>query len=124
MSFAITQKNNSSLARTGKLTTVHGEITTPVFMPVGTRGCVKTISPRELEEINIEIILGNTYHLKVRPGPEIIQDAGGIQALEEPGKCPWDGVGFSRTCTDNRWLVQTRSWRITLTASIGSVPLA
>lgn len=65
-------------ARTGVLHTCHGDITTPVFMPVGTRGSVKAMSPRELEESGAQIILGNTYHLFLRPGLEIIAAAGGL----------------------------------------------
>ena len=65
-------------ARTGVLHTAHGDIQTPVFMPVGTRGTVKAMTPRELEELQTQIILGNTYHLFLRPGMEIIAKAGGL----------------------------------------------
>ena len=65
-------------ARAGELTTPHGIINTPVFMPVGTLATVKSMSSRELEEINSQIILGNTYHLYLRPGSEIISKAGGL----------------------------------------------
>jgi queuine tRNA-ribosyltransferase len=65
-------------ARSGKLTTDHGSIETPVFMPVGTAGSVKTLSPDDLVETGSQIILGNTYHLLLRPGMEIIQNAGGL----------------------------------------------
>jgi len=60
------------------LKTPHGEIETPIFMPVGTRATVKTLSPAELEEIGAQIILGNTYHLYLRPGHNLIQKAGGL----------------------------------------------
>ena len=78
MSFRILQADTSTNARTGRLTTSHGAADTPVFMPVGTRGSVKTVSPRELGELKVPIILGNTYHLNVRPGPKVIEAAGGL----------------------------------------------
>ncbi|NQV15085.1 tRNA guanosine(34) transglycosylase Tgt [bacterium] len=65
-------------ARAGKITTEHGVIETPVFMPVGTAGSVKALSPDDLIETETQIILGNTYHLLLRPGTEIIQSAGGL----------------------------------------------
>lgn len=68
-------------ARAGKFVTPHGIIRTPVFMPVGTLATVKAMSPRELEEINAQIILGNTYHLYLRPGPEILSKAGGLHSF-------------------------------------------
>jgi len=65
-------------ARRGVLTTAHGEIETPAFMPVGTQGAVKALTPRHLEEIGASIILGNTYHLMLRPGDELIARRGGL----------------------------------------------
>ncbi len=65
-------------ARAGILSTDHGAIETPVFMPVGTQGTVKAIEQRELEEIGAQIILGNTYHLYLRPGMDVIESAGGL----------------------------------------------
>ncbi len=65
-------------ARVGGLQTAHGEIATPVFMPVGTQGTVKTLSPQELLDAGSQIILGNTYHLYLRPGHELIEKAGGL----------------------------------------------
>ena len=73
------EKTTSGKARAGKITTDHGEIQTPIFMPVGTVASVKTIHQRELEEdIKAQIILGNTYHLYLRPGMETMQKAGGL----------------------------------------------
>jgi len=66
-------------ARAGELLTDHGTVLTPAFMPVGTQGAVKAIGVRELEELGARIILGNTYHLYLRPGAEIVAGAGGIQ---------------------------------------------
>jgi len=67
-----------SQARRGRLTTAHGEIDTPAFMPIGTQGSVKGVSPRELCELNAQIVLGNTYHLFVRPGLDVIKHFGGL----------------------------------------------
>ena len=65
-------------ARTGVMTLAHGEVQTPIFMPVGTVGSVKTLVPRDLLEIDAQIILGNTYHLYLRPGLEVIRHFGGL----------------------------------------------
>ena len=78
MSFKILKKCSGTKARRGVLTTPHGEINTPIFMPVGTRATVKTMSPAELVDLNAEIILGNTYHLFLKPGMDIIAKAGGL----------------------------------------------
>lgn len=79
MKFHLQHKDEKSGARAGKLETAHGIIETPIFMPVGTAGTVKAVHQRELtEEIKAEIILGNTYHLYLRPGLEIIRSAGGL----------------------------------------------
>jgi queuine tRNA-ribosyltransferase len=77
-SFQVLSQDPGSRARCGKITTAHGEILTPVFMPVGTQGTVKTLSPQELEEVGAQIILGNTYHLYLRPGEALMQSAGGL----------------------------------------------
>lgn len=78
-SFKIQQKSKISKARTGIFQTPHGPINTPVFMPVGTVGAVKTMMPSELEKLGSEIILGNTYHLYLRPGDKLIKKLGGLQ---------------------------------------------
>ena len=65
-------------ARVGEFTTPHGVIKTPVFMPVGTQATVKTLAPYELEQLGAQIILGNTYHLYMRPGEETVRRAGGL----------------------------------------------
>lgn len=75
--FQITHKDGA--ARRGVLQTAHGEVNTPIFMPVGTVGSVKAIAPDDLEALGAEIILGNTYHLYLRPGDELIQRRGGLQ---------------------------------------------
>jgi len=77
--FTVTARDKQSRARTGILRTAHGDISTPVFMPVGTAGTVKGILQRDLEsDIDAKIILGNTYHLYLRPGMQIMKDAGGL----------------------------------------------
>ena len=79
MKFDILSKDINSKARAGSLHTAHGIIETPIFMPVGTVGTVKSVHQSELkEQINPDIILGNTYHLYLRPGTEILQKAGGL----------------------------------------------
>jgi queuine tRNA-ribosyltransferase len=79
MHFDISHKDKDSSARAGKLHTDHGVIETPIFMPVGTAGTVKGVHQRELKhDIEAEIILGNTYHLFLRPGMDVIENAGGL----------------------------------------------
>ncbi|MDD2689064.1 MAG: tRNA guanosine(34) transglycosylase Tgt [Candidatus Omnitrophica bacterium] len=78
MPFDLIHQDKKSNARLGKLTTPHGEIDTPCFMPVGTQGTVKTLSPLELEESGAQIMLSNAYHLFLRPGIEVIKKAGGL----------------------------------------------
>ncbi|MBR8765291.1 Queuine tRNA-ribosyltransferase [Porphyromonas levii] len=87
MRFEIEHSDARSSARAGVLHTPHGEVHTPIFMPVGTVGTVKAVHAHELrEDIKAEIILGNTYHLYLRPGTEIIKGAGGIQKFNS-----WNG---------------------------------
>ena len=79
LNFSIKAIDKHSQARRGELLTGHGTIQTPIFMPVGTAGTVKAVHQRELySDINAEIILGNTYHLYLRPGTEILKKAGGL----------------------------------------------
>ena len=70
--------DKNSGARRGRIHTPHGTIETPVFMPVGTQATVKSMTPEELKEINAEIILANTYHLYIRPGQDLVKEAGGL----------------------------------------------
>ena len=76
--FSLLHQDKLTKARIGKLKTAHGEIATPCFMPVGTQGTVKTLSPGELKEAGAEMILSNAYHLFLRPGMEVIRKAGGL----------------------------------------------
>lgn len=76
--FELLKTDALTKARLGRLTTKHGVVDTPVFMSVGTQGSVKALDPRELDEMGTQIILGNTYHLNIRPGMDIIRAAGGL----------------------------------------------
>src|ERR1700683_3555133 len=77
--FTIEKNDRSSKARAGKILTDHGEILTPVFMPVGTAGSVKAVTQQQLiNDVKAQIILGNTYHLFLRPGMDVLQQAGGL----------------------------------------------
>jgi len=114
MSFQLLKTDLKSRARLGRLTTRHGCVETPVFMPVGTQGSVKAMSPEELKSVDAQIILGNTYHLFLRPGLDVIKyfgglhrfmgwdypiltDSGGFQvfSLSKLRKIAEDGVHFS-----------------------------
>ena len=84
--FEVRATDKSTRARSGRLKTEHGLIETPAFMPVGTQGSVKAVSSRELGELNTQIVLGNTYHLFVRPGLDVIRHFGGLHSFMN-----WDG---------------------------------
>ncbi|MBI4242494.1 MAG: tRNA guanosine(34) transglycosylase Tgt [Planctomycetes bacterium] len=86
LEFKILKTDSKTSARIGKVVTEHGEFSTPVFMPVATKGAVKTLEPVELKEISTEIILSNTYHMFLRPGIEIIERFGGLHNFMR-----WDG---------------------------------
>ncbi|WP_192821869.1 tRNA guanosine(34) transglycosylase Tgt [Rufibacter sp. LB8] len=87
MTFDLVAKDPASKARAGTLTTAHGTIQTPIFMPVGTAGTVKAVHQRELkEDVKAQIILGNTYHLYLRPGLNVLEKAGGLHKFNG-----WDG---------------------------------
>ena len=82
LQFDLEKKDPSSQARAGTITTDHGVIQTPIFMPVGTAGTVKAVSQQQLKsDVQAQIILGNTYHLYLRPGLEVMQSAGGLHAF-------------------------------------------
>ena len=123
--FELTATDKNTRARRGRLKTAHGSIQTPAFMPVGTQGSVKAVSPRELLEVKAQIILGNTYHLFVRPGLEVIKhfgglhqfmnwtgpiltDSGGYQifSLAKLRKITEEGVAFSKSSRRNTDLYQ------------------
>src|SRR5436189_5467095 len=85
--FELIVQDRHTKARHGRLTTAHGVIHTPAFMPIGTQGTVKAVTPRELRELKAQIILGNTYHLFVRPGIDVMQHFGGLHRFMN-----WDGA--------------------------------
>src|SRR5690606_1722875 len=79
MIFNVQARDKGSRARAGVLSLPHGDVLTPIFMPVGTLGTVKTVLQKDLEsEVKAQIILGNTYHLYLRPGMEVMEAAGGL----------------------------------------------
>ena len=84
--FQLLKTDPATSARRGRLKTVHGVIETPIFMPVGTQGTVKALTPNHLHEVGAQIILGNTYHLSLRPGAGLIRELGGLHRF-----MGWDG---------------------------------
>jgi queuine tRNA-ribosyltransferase len=84
--FVLLKTDSATAGRRGRLHTRHGTIETPVFMPVGTQGTVKAVTPAHLKEIGAQIILGNTYHLNLRPGSELVRELGGLHRF-----MGWDG---------------------------------
>ncbi|MDR0514662.1 MAG: tRNA guanosine(34) transglycosylase Tgt [Coriobacteriaceae bacterium] len=93
--FDFTREAQSGHARAARFATAHGDIKTPVFMPVGTRASVKGITPDQLKELNAQVILANAYHLFLRPGAGIIEDAGGLHSfMNWSGPILTDSGGF------------------------------
>ena len=87
INFEIKLNASDCSARLGKINLPHAEIETPVFMPVGTQATVKAMTASELREIGFRIILGNTYHLHLRPGADLVANAGGLHRFQG-----WDGA--------------------------------
>lgn len=85
-SYELIKQDPNCRARRGQLLTAHGTVETPVFMPVGTRGCVKGITPTQLAETGAQIVLANTYHMLLRPGPDVVESLGDLHGLMS-----WDG---------------------------------
>src|SRR5688572_23750363 len=82
-------------ARAGTIRTARGEISTPCFMPVGTRGAVRTLSSADLADLGVEIVLGNTYHLMLKPGADVIGRLGGLHGFADwPGHVLTDSGGY------------------------------
>ncbi|MFH1141367.1 MAG: tRNA-guanine transglycosylase, partial [Chloroflexota bacterium] len=86
MSITFHLQSTDVAARAGVLTTPHGAVPTPAFIPVATQGSVKTVTPQELRQLGATIVLGNTYHLYLRPGVELVREMGGLGAF-----MGWDG---------------------------------
>ncbi|WP_020468285.1 tRNA guanosine(34) transglycosylase Tgt [Zavarzinella formosa] len=136
--FSFRLQSTDDLARRGTITTPHGLIETPIFMPVGTQGTVKGITPEQLKGINAQIILGNTYHLALRPGDELVAELGGLHkfmawdgpiltdsggfqvfSLAEIRKITDDGVKF-RSHIDGRLLELTPEKAVKIQENLGS----
>ncbi len=93
--FTVQAADGHTLARAGTINTAHGAIPTPIFMPVGTRGTVKAVAPDDLNRLGAKIILGNTYHLMLRPGEELVAEMGGLhQFMGWAGPILTDSGGF------------------------------
>lgn len=86
ISFEITHRDPGSQARVGRLRTTHGEVETPAFLPLATKGAVRALLSEELKAIGAQILMANTYHLSLQPGPEIVREAGGLHPF-----IGWDG---------------------------------
>ena len=94
-SFQVRERDPRTAARRGRITTAHGAVETPAFMPVGTAGTVKAMTPEDLVSLGYELILGNTYHLALRPGEEIVQRLGGLHRfMGWEGSILTDSGGF------------------------------
>ena len=115
VSYTFRQKDPQSLARRGTLHTAHGDLPTPIFMPVGTQATVKSCSPRQLQEAGVRILLGNTYHLHVRPGADLISEKGGLHnfmqwdrpILTDSGGFQIFSLAKTRTLSDEGVLFQS-----------------
>ena len=95
MIFSVTTRDKGTRARTGLLRTAHGEVETPVFMPVATQGSVKALDQGDLAALGAQIILANSYHLYLRPGAELLEAAGGLHRfMDYPGSILTDSGGF------------------------------
>ena len=114
-SFHVIAKDSQSDARLGRMVTSSGEVATPAFMPVGTRGVVKTVSPDEVWDLGYRMILANAYHLYLRPGHELVENIGGLHKfMKWPGSILTDSGGFQifslarlRTVTDEGVVFQS-----------------
>lgn len=138
VSFEVLANDPQCAARLGRLTTPHGEVETPIFMPVGTQATVKGVTPAMLEDAGARIVLANTYHLALRPGSErvahfgglhsfmawsgpILTDSGGFQvfSLKDLRKIDENGVKF-RSHIDGRWLEMTPEESIRIQENLGA----
>src|SRR3990172_6566646 len=93
--FKIVSKDDNSKARTSIFSTPHGVIETPNFMPVATQGSVKSLTSEDLKEIGIQVLMANTYHLRLRPGEEVVKKIGGLHDfMNWQGPLMTDSGGF------------------------------
>jgi len=94
-SFEIKKSAENSLARVGTLSTPHGEIQTPAFIPVGTKATVKAVLPAAMQDLGAQALLANAYHLYLQPGPDVLDEAGGLaNFMNWPGPTFTDSGGF------------------------------
>ena len=116
LQFTLQETDKHSKARCGKITTDHGEIQTPIFMPVGTVGSVKGVSQQQLlNDVKAQIILGNTYHLYLRPALEVLEEAGGLHKfmgwdrpiLTDSGGYQVFSLSLTRKLTENGAIFQS-----------------
>src|SRR3989344_2459206 len=95
MRFTVEKKLKGTLGRAGVLETVHGEIHTPAFVPVGTKASVKALTPEQVQGLGAEVVLANTYHLYLQPGDELVAKAGGLHSfMNWSGPIITDSGGF------------------------------
>src|ERR1700753_2095807 len=93
--FTIRTRAETSRARTGTLNLAHGTVATPAFVPLATRGSVKSLEPRDVEQLGYEMVLGNTFHLFLAPGPELVEEFGGVHGVMRwPRPSITDSGGF------------------------------
>jgi tRNA-guanine family transglycosylase len=97
-------KSSGSRARVGRITTPHGFVETPAFVPVGTQATVKSLTPQDLKEIGVQILFGNTYHLNLRPGEDVIKDFEGLgKFMGWSGPTMTDSGGFQVNTQSKQW---------------------
>src|ERR1039457_2697090 len=107
MNFQLITKDPSTNARRGSLTTPHGIIETPVFMPVGTHAAMKAMTPLQVRETGTQIILSNTYHLHLRPGETLVEKAGGLHKfMAWEGPILTDSGGFQVFSLPNKRITE------------------
>jgi len=93
--FSVTHTDRASGARRGMLATAHGQVDTPMFMPVGTLGPVKGVDPDDLQQLGFRLVLNNAYHLYLRPGHKVVAELGGLHAFTGwPGAILTDSGGY------------------------------
>ena len=80
--FGIKARDSDSLARVGTISTPHGEVQTPAFIPVGTKATVKSVLPESMQDLGAQALLANAYHLYLQPGPDVLDEAGGLNIYE------------------------------------------
>ena len=118
--FELLKTSKKSKARLGVVHTDHGDVTTPIFMPVGTEATVKAVTPAQLKDIKAEIILANTYHLYLRPTTPRIAKAGGIHKFLSLPTAADSRYGASRTCARLR----PKAWNSGVSWTVRNISLA